>query len=109
MKGTGFERKNKVRFFIAFWQSSFKMSYFQNNFLHAMAVLGYLPKLKRGLGLAFGTHFPHVFSVEVSLFNTLSMDKVPMPFLFSFSRYQTNSYLDSWWSRKLSDLSSSNL
>ena len=26
-----------------------------------MAVLGYLPKLKRGLELAFGAHFLHVF------------------------------------------------
>ena len=26
-----------------------------------MAVLGYLPKLKRGLGLAFGAYFPHDF------------------------------------------------
>ena len=26
-----------------------------------MAVLGYLPKLKRGLGLAFGAHFLHDF------------------------------------------------
>ena len=26
-----------------------------------MVVLGYLPKLKRGLGLAFGTFFPSQF------------------------------------------------
>ena len=26
-----------------------------------MAVLGYLPKLKRGLELVFRSHFPHVF------------------------------------------------
>ena len=42
-----------------------------------MAVLGYLPKLKRGLRLAFGAKF------------TLSMNKVSMSYLFSFSRYQT--------------------
>ena len=40
-----------------------------------MTVLGYLPKLKRSLGLAFGAHFLHVFSAKVSLFNTLSMTK----------------------------------
>ena len=30
-----------------------------------MAVLGYLVKLKRGLGLAFGAHFLHGFSVKM--------------------------------------------
>ena len=29
-----------------------------------MAVLGYLAKLKRGLGLAFGVHFLHDFSTK---------------------------------------------
>ena len=41
------------------------MSYFENNLLHAMAVLGYLAKLKRGLGLAFGAHFLHDFSIKI--------------------------------------------
>ena len=43
-----------------------------------MAVLGYLPKLKRGLKLAFGAHFFHDFSIKMFLFNTLSMEKVSM-------------------------------
>ena len=30
-----------------------------------MAVLGYLPKLKRGLGLAFGAHFLHDLSIKM--------------------------------------------
>ena len=30
-----------------------------------MAVLGYLPKLKVGLGLAFGAHFQHDFSIRM--------------------------------------------
>ena len=30
-----------------------------------MAVLGYLPKLKWGLGLAFGEHFLHDFSITM--------------------------------------------
>ena len=30
-----------------------------------MAVMGYLPKLKLGLGLAFGAHFLHDFSMKV--------------------------------------------
>ena len=45
-----------------------------------MVVLGYLPKLKSGLRLAFGAHFLH---------DTLSMENVSMSYLFSFSRYQT--------------------
>ena len=32
-----------------------------------MAVLGYLAKLKRDLGLAFGTHFLHDFSIKMFL------------------------------------------
>ena len=30
-----------------------------------MAVLGYLPKLKGGLGLAFGGHILHDFSIKM--------------------------------------------
>ena len=30
-----------------------------------MAVLGYISKLIQGLGLAFGTHFKHDFSLKV--------------------------------------------
>ena len=43
------------------------MSYFKNNLLHVMAVLGYLPKLKRGLGLAFGQNCLHDFSIKMFL------------------------------------------
>ena len=32
-----------------------------------MAVSGYLPNLKRGLGLAFGAHFQYYFSIKCSL------------------------------------------
>ena len=53
-----------------------------------MAVFGYLAKLKRGLGLAFVTHFLHDFLIKIFL-NSLSMDKVSMSCLVSFSRYQT--------------------
>ena len=56
------------------------MPYFKKNFLHPMAVSGYLAKLKRGLGVAFGANFLHDFFV---------MDKVSMSHLFSFSIYQT--------------------
>ena len=54
-----------------------------------MAVLGYLAKLKRDSGLAFGAHFLHDFPIKCFVFNTLSMDKVSMSHLISFSRYQT--------------------
>ena len=47
-----------------------------------MAVLGYLAKLKRGLGLAFEAHFLHGFSINVPYL-------VAMSHLISFSRYQT--------------------
>ena len=46
-----------------------------------MAILGYLLKLKRGLGLA--GIICMIFSQRCSLFNTLSTDKP-----FAFSRYQ---------------------
>ena len=46
-----------------------------------------------------------IFSWKCSIFNMLSMDKVSMSHLISFSRYQTkcvlSSYLDSWWPHKL--------
>ena len=54
-----------------------------------MAALGYLSKLKRGLGLTFGAHFQYDFSIKCSFVNTLSMDKVSMSYHFSFSRYET--------------------
>ena len=41
------------------------MSYFYKNFLHAIAVLGYLLKLSRGLGLAFTARFLHGFSIKM--------------------------------------------
>ena len=54
-----------------------------------MAVSDYLAKLERGLWLAFGAHFLHDFSMKCSVFNTLSMDKVSMSKLISFSSYET--------------------
>ena len=54
-----------------------------------MAVLGYLPQLKRDLEVAFGTNFLHDFPIKMFLFNTLSTDKVSISYFFSFPRYQT--------------------
>ena len=39
----------------------------QKDAMAAMAILGYLPKLKRGLGIAFGAYFLHDFSIEMFL------------------------------------------
>ena len=41
-----------------------------------MAVLGYLPKLKWSLGLAYGANFLHDFCEKFFLFHTVSTDKV---------------------------------
>ena len=55
-----------------------------------MAVLGYLPKIKRCPGTAFGAYFLHDFSIKVFLIqysiNWPSFDVIP----FSFSKYQTS-------------------
>ena len=52
------------------------------------AVLGYLAKLKRGLELALGGYF--------LLFNTLSMDKVSISYLFSSQNVKQNVSLSSY-------------
>ena len=54
-----------------------------------MAFWGYSPKSKRGLGLSFGAYFLHDFRIKCALFNTLTMDKVSMSYLFSRSKYET--------------------
>ena len=63
-----------------------------------MSVLGYLAKLKSGLGLAFGAYFLDDFSIKVFL-NWFSINgKISVSHLISFSRYQTKcTYLHSWW------------
>ena len=67
-----------------------------------MAVLGYLPKLKRDLGLACSAYFPHDFSMHKN---------VPCLILYQWKKFQCctflpsqeikqnallSSYLDSW-------------
>ena len=50
-----------------------------------MAVLGYLARLKRDLGLAFGAHFQHDFSIKMFLIeysiNRQSFSVTPSLFL----------------------------
>ena len=48
------------------------------NILLAMAVLGYLAKLKRGLGLTFSAHFLHDFSIK----------NVPYLILYQWTKFQ---------------------
>ena len=55
--------------------------------MHVLAVLGYLPNLKRGLGLAFGAYFQHDFFIKMFLIQYSI--KVSTSYLFFFSRYQT--------------------
>ena len=53
-----------------------------------MSVLGYLAKLKRGPGLTFGARFLHYF-FHKNVPYLISVAKVSMSHLISFSRYQT--------------------
>ena len=50
---------------------------------------GYDPLYQICVGLGFGAHFVHDFSRKMFLFNTLSMGKVSMSYLFFFPRYHT--------------------
>ena len=49
-----------------------------------MAALGYLPKLKKGLRLAFGAHLLHDFSIKMFLINTQRFDTKFQCHPFSF-------------------------
>ena len=60
-----------------------------------MAVLGYLPKLKRGLGLAFRAHFQYYFSIKMFL-KTLAIDKVQCYIVFPSQNIKQNVLLSSY-------------
>ena len=62
--------------------------------MHATAVLDYLPKFKKVLGLPFAAHFINDFFIKCSLSDTPSMDKISMSYLFAFSRYQTKCVIE---------------
>ena len=57
--------KIKLRFLRLFDNPLSKYIIFKRIFFHAVAVLGYLPKLKRVLELAFGVHFVLDFSIKM--------------------------------------------
>ena len=65
------------------------MSYFLKKFLRVMAVLGYLVRLERGLGLAFDSHFLHgFFHKNIPYLILYHWTKFQCQ-TYSFSRYQT--------------------
>ena len=69
-------KKSSYLFFLV----SFKITYF-SNFLACIGCIGYLPKLKRGMGLIFTADSSHTFSIKILLENyiksvTLSNDQV---------------------------------
>ena len=53
--------------------------------MHAIAVLGYSPKLKTGLGLAFREHFLHDFS----------NNNVPYLMFFLWTKFQCHTVIPS--------------
>ena len=70
-----------------------------------MAVLGYLSKLRRGLGLAFGAHFLHDFSEKMFLIWHYLWRKFQCYTFFPSQDIKQNvllgCYLDNWWCHKL--------
>ena len=61
------------------------MSHFQKDILHAISVFGYFPKLGRVLGLAFGAHFLHNFSMKMFLaeyYINILIDQVLISYFF---------------------------
>ena len=56
------QRKKSINFFMV----SFKISYFQKS-LTCIGCLGYLPKLKRVMGIDFSADFLHTLSIKVIL------------------------------------------
>ena len=83
-----------------------------------MVVLGYIAKLKRGVGIDFGAYFLHDCLMNIFLILHSINRKVWMMHFIFFSRYQPKCatkflfrelQVDSWWSLKLLDILGSNL
>ena len=59
------QKKKKVKLtFLKLFDNTLSKYAILKELIGCMAVLGYLPKLKRDLGLAFGAHFLHDFSIK---------------------------------------------
>ena len=66
----------------------FKNILFLKEFLAYNDFFGLFPKIKKGSGTSVWCTFSAWFFHKNVLFNTLSVDKVSMSYLFSFPRYQ---------------------
>ena len=75
-----------------------------------MAVLGYLPLLKRGVGLTFCAHFLHNLLIKVSYLVFYLWTKFQWHTFFPSQDIKQNvllsTCLDNWWCHKLKNLSS---
>ena len=60
-----------------------------------MADLGYLPTLKRGLGLAFGAHSLHDFSIKMILYQWIKFQSHTVFPSEDIKKNLLSSYLDS--------------
>ena len=84
----------------------FKITYFLKNFLHALAVLDYLPKSKKGAGTRFWGTFSAWFLHENAPYSTLyQWEKFQCHTFFPSQDIKQNvslsSYLNSSWHHKL--------
>ena len=68
--GTEKKKKNEVNFFMVSFKISTLWFFFEffKSLSHALAVLGYLPKLRWVMGLVFSADFLHTFSIKMFLF-----------------------------------------
>ena len=85
-----FERKIKLIFLKCFDVIFFSNIWFIKEFSACDVYFGLFTKIKKRSGISLWCTFSACFfSYKCSLFNTLSIEKVSMSYLFSFSRYQT--------------------
>ena len=89
LKEIGLDRKNKVNFFKVFLIILFQSVSFFMQFLACNGYFGLFTKIKKPSRTGFSVHsFCMIFPEKCSFLTTLSIDKVSMSYLFSFSRYQ---------------------
>ena len=89
LKEIGLDRKNKVNFFKVFLIILFQNVSFFTQFLARNGYFGLFTKIKKPSQTGFSVHsFCMIFPEKCSILTTVSIDKVSMSYLFSFSRYQ---------------------
>ena len=93
LKGTGFERKNKGKSFKGFLIIFFQNILFLKEFLTSNRYFGLFTQFKKGFGTSVcstsSPWFFHKYVPYLILNWQITIDKVLMSYLFSFSRYQT--------------------